>query len=393
MKEFVRKRFWYKIVYVGNGATEIVAANTHKNGWSVQNKNGSGAMRFSVTECFIRKKITAGEWFCQQDAVFLGYYIRKKHKKSWEWYCTDGTWNHIETIVEHEEKQQAMISPDKMVNMSDLQIKRGETVYFVAQWEHAESKERMDCGYWVFRNPLMAHALGMSENGKTYQNTYEAFERSYQSGYRYFEVDVALTEDEKLVCCHGWSEKNCQVCGMEYQPEFEHMTYELFMKQTVNGNPVMDIHKLYEIMQKYPDTYFEIDLHKDNYEKKIELLVEEMENDESLLDRLLIQAQGRPIYRRLNGVHHFLNNQVIAGESWMDKMDGMISFALEHGLCAIALRKDLAQKKQVQMIRQSGIYVLAYTVKEDVELSRELLQRGVSTICADGVLMEDILDL
>lgn len=155
----------------------------------------------------------------------------------------------------------------------------------------------------------------------------------------------------------------------------------------------MDIHKLYEIMQKYPDTYFEIDLHKDNYEKKIELLVEEMENDESLLDRLLIQAQGRPIYHRINGVHHFLNNQVIAGESWMDKMDGMISFALEHGLCAIALRKDLAQKKQVQMIRQSGIYVLAYTVKEDVELSRELLQRGVSTICADGILMEDILDL
>lgn len=49
----------------------------------------------------------------------------------------------------------------------------------------------------------------------------EAFERSYQLGYRYFEVDVALTEDEKLVCCHGWSEKNCQVCGMEYQPEFD----------------------------------------------------------------------------------------------------------------------------------------------------------------------------
>lgn len=388
----MKKKFWYSIVYVGNGATEIRIEKPKQNGWSVKKENGSGAFRYSVTERFIRREITVQNQFEQQQAVFIGYYIRKRYKKSWLWYCTDGTWNDIETIVATEGMAKKMIAPNEKIRLSDMKIGRGQTVYFVAQWENQGTKEKMDCGYWVFRNPLMSHALGKAENGKTYQNTRAVFEKSYELGYRYFEVDVALTEDEKLVCCHGWSKNNCKVCGMEYKPEFEHMTYEMFMKQTVNGNPVMDIQGLCEIMRQYPDTYFEIDLHKNNYEKKIELLVEGLEHDESLFDRLLIQAQGRPVFHKINGVHHFLNNQVIAGESWLDKMDGMISFALENGVCAIALRKDLAQSKQVAMIRESGIYVLAYTINDDVELAVELLNRGVSTICTDGVSMRDISD-
>lgn len=386
----MKKNFWYSIVYVGNGATEIAMDKSGRTGWSVKNENGSGALRYCVTERFLRKEIVVQNKFKQKDALFSGYYIRKKSKKTWLWYCTDGTWKNVEKIVETEGVSQKLILPDERIHLSELNISRGKTVYFVAQWQHEDTMEPMNCGYWVFRNPLMSHALGKAENGKTYQNTRAVFERSYKMGYRYFEVDVALTEDEKLVCCHGWSEKNCKVCGMDYKPEFEHMTYELFMKQQVNGNPVMDIRELCKIMRQYPDTYFEIDLHRDNYEKKIELLVEGLEEDEELFDRLLIQAQGRPIYHRINSVHHFLNNQVIAGESWIGKMDGMISFALENGVCAIALRKDLAQQKEVEMIRKAGIYILAYTINDDIELAVRLLNRGVSTICTDGVTLQDI---
>ena len=48
----------------------------------------------------------------------------------------------------------------------------------------------------------IAHALG-SIDGHTYTNSREAFLRSYSLGVRCFEVDLAVTQDNQLVCVHS----------------------------------------------------------------------------------------------------------------------------------------------------------------------------------------------
>lgn len=374
-------KLYYHVRYEGNGAT----------GWSNEKINGkkepegTGSLRFCVSDKSMRKTYRLQSCFEQEGARFEGYYLRRKKGKHWQWYCNDGKWHGLKNIVTEEGLEQKTIRSGEEFDFAKFGIARGMTVVADARWKHADTKEEMNCGFFVYRNRLMCHALGVSDSGKTYQNTKAVFERSYQKGYRYYEVDVAVTEDDKMVCCHGWSEKNCQVCGMEYRPEFEHMTYDLFMKQKVDGNPVMDASGLKNLMEAYPDTFFEIDLHKGNTRRKIELLVEAMDHRKELLDRLLIQAQGRPEFKEIHETHKFLNVQIIAGQEWLDKIEGMIDFALENGVCAIALRKDLALEQQVQMIRAAGLYVLAYTIAEDAAFSAELLRRGVSTICTDKV--------
>jgi glycerophosphoryl diester phosphodiesterase len=53
----------------------------------------------------------------------------------------------------------------------------------------------------------IAHALG-GIGGQSYTNSREAFERSFEKGFRWFETDVAFTADGVPVCLHegleGW---------------------------------------------------------------------------------------------------------------------------------------------------------------------------------------------
>ncbi len=387
MYDYIKKLYYhmnYHIRYVGNGATGFSKGRIKGK----KQPETTGSLRFCLWENRMRRVKRLQSCFEQNGAQFEGYYLRRKSDKHWQWYCNDGKWHGLKTIVTNEGLKQKCIRPKEKLDFAKCGIARGTVVVADARWKHADTEEEMNCGWHIYRNRLMCHALGVSGSGKTYQNTEAVFEQSYKKGYRYYEVDVAVTEDDKMVCCHGWSQKNCRVCGMEYRPEFEHMTYELFMQQKVDGNPVMDASGLKDLMEKYPDTVFEIDLHKGNTRRKIELLVEAMEQRKDLLDRLLIQAQERAAFKEIDETHKFLNVQIIAGQEWLDKIEGMISFALEHGVCAIALRKDLARKEQVQMIRAAGLYVLAYTIPEDAALSAELLGRGVSTICTDQVTYE-----
>jgi glycerophosphoryl diester phosphodiesterase len=52
---------------------------------------------------------------------------------------------------------------------------------------------------------LVAHALG-GIGGYPYTNSLEAFECNYARGFRWFEVDLALTSDGELVCFHPGNE-------------------------------------------------------------------------------------------------------------------------------------------------------------------------------------------
>jgi glycerophosphoryl diester phosphodiesterase len=59
----------------------------------------------------------------------------------------------------------------------------------------------------VPRGLLVAHALG-SVGGLVYTNSLEALQCNHKRGFRWFEVDLALTSDNELVCFHPGMEEN-----------------------------------------------------------------------------------------------------------------------------------------------------------------------------------------
>ncbi len=377
------------IIYVGNGADRIHKEKVQEKEFQVQ-APGTGVWRFVVQQKISGKieKTELEEIFSYDKGEFLGYYARKKQGKRWKWYTENGQWYCSTKLAKADAPKKKMFQAGERIGKA---FKAGENVYFIAQWRNPENGEVMQTGYPIFSHKLMAHALG-AHKGKRYTNTREAFEHSYAEGYRYFEVDVALTTEDALVLSHGWSKKACKMTGMKYKPEFEHMTREQFKKQTISGMHVMDLSDLREIMKQYPDTYFEIDFHRTDVAKKVKVLLKEFEGWEELLDRLLIQAENRKIFAEIDEVYHFLNVQLILGEEWLRKLEEGISFTFEHGIETIAMQQMFFDENAVRVLKEAGLNVMAYTLKDDVLRAKELLAMGVNTICTDFVRPKDILE-
>lgn len=322
--------------------------------------------------------------FSNTRAAFCGFTARRKKNDIWEWYCEDGRWHELSADMP-EKKLFSEKDPFDLSGKEDT-----VTILLDAQWEDG-SGHRADCGYPMFSNSLMAHSFG-GLDGKTYHNTIPAFMNGIQNGYKYFEVDLSYTADERLVLCHGWSEANCKWTGIPYSPDFKDMTYKRIMGMKVHGNPIIDAREFYEYLKKYPQYTFEIDLHNYSGEavrKRIAAMLKDFRRDQEVLDRLLIQAYSKDMYEDIDQVYHFKYYQYLVGKN-IHKLDEIISYSLDHGICALALRANLAKPGLVRKIRNAGIYVLCYTVNKDLQVAKKLLDSGVSTLCTDFITEKQI---
>ncbi len=236
----------------------------------------------------------------------------------------------------------------------------------------------------MFENKYMAHALG-GYKGHKYLNNEDALKYSLSNGHKFFEVDLFLTSDQKLVPSHGWDEKHARKCGMTYSPEFENMTKELFLRQKLFGMDTMDMSTLYKYMKDYPDIYLELDIHATTDEQTsqvTELVLEEFHNDETILDRLLVQAHPSR-YEAIDRVHHFKYYQTFLQKNPSEKLfNEVLEYAVEHNIGSIALNVKDADQDNINRIKSKGLSILVYTL-DDYAKADKLLKMGVSTICTN----------
>ena len=365
-----------RLVYVGNGATSVD---------SEYNKTESA-------EC--DRRFVSSTWsgfsypklqnpFVRDDADCIGFYARRRTPVVWEWYCTDGSWHRTEADM-----------PEKMlfpVGSSVKELYKDEdSIYFVTQWEDKHGI-RVNCGSDIFSKPLMGHAFGGMDD-KTYHNTMAALEHGIETGYKDFELDFSYTTDGRLVLSHGWSPSNCKCLGITYKPDFDNMTYERVMNMPIHGNPIMDARQFYERVKDEPDYRFEVDFHfvQEHRKEMVQELVKDFENDGQVLDRLLMQVYTQQMYQIIDGVYHFKNYSYLAGK-YVYRLDEFLTFCLDKGICAIALRANLAKREYIDKIHNAGLYVMTYTVQRDADYAKHLLDSGIDTICTDFIT-EELLD-
>ena len=56
------------------------------------------------------------------------------------------------------------------------------------------------------------------------------------------------------------------------------------------------------------------------------------------------------------------------------------------------MRHAYFEESAVRILKEAGLNVMAYTLKDDVSRAKELLTMGVNTICTDFVRPKDILE-
>ncbi len=89
------------------------------------------------------------------------------------------------------------------------------------------SSKSAECNY-----ELIAHAGGAID-GYTYTNSREAVEHSVANGYRYIELDLALTADSVLVAAHSWRLFN-EISGHAHKGDMA-PTLQEFVTRKIHG--------------------------------------------------------------------------------------------------------------------------------------------------------------
>ena len=102
----------------------------------------------------------------------------------------------------------------------------------------------------VYEHDYIAHAGG-SVDGFMYTNSLEAVQSAIDKGMRYIELDLALTSDNQLVACHGWTEDG----DWDQTP-----TYKEFMSLKVyNRFTPIDAARIDSILRSNPQVYLVTD--------------------------------------------------------------------------------------------------------------------------------------
>lgn len=261
---------------------------------------------------------------------------------------------------------------------------------------------------WFNQYSLVAHGMGGIQE-YDYTNSREAFESQYKQGTRVFEVDLALTSDEKLVLTHGWKEHKELRLGLE-NADRAPMSYDEFMSQKIYGQfTPLSAEDLIKIMQEYPDIYIVLDWGKDldyveeedkdyifeldELIKRNELLINQVKAvDETLLDRIVPQIYYEEHFYALNKLHHFENyiytlyknyENTTAKEvmDFADKNEIDVIVSNLYGDQAI-LTAEIKRQINYDRMRSLEMGIFLHTIN-DIEATSEYIESGYKGIFTD----------
>jgi glycerophosphoryl diester phosphodiesterase len=132
----------------------------------------------------------------------------------------------------------------------------------------------------------------------------------------------------------------------------------------------------------------EIDLKKLSAEKTkhmVEQLVELADNDETILDRILMQFTSEEAYFAIEKVYHFKYYQYFTYKSKLPgKLEHIIKFCRDNNITSMAVNYTVLTDEMIEEIKSNGIYLLAFTI-DDKDTAESFLQKGVDTICTNFI--------
>ena len=381
------------VVYIGNGAAgsdyASYFAENRINGRAYSGLGGTCnecAVQYVDGGAFDGLAVRNGFTHHEENAVFAGFVLRRKSGEGqWLWYTEDGSWQAIAS---------GDFRPARFFDGDRLPAGRAQQVYILeAHWTDADGRT-LDCGYLMFRNRIAAHALG-GYKGRCYLNSKEGFLYNLKErGQRFFEADVTLSEDGRLFVLHGYRDKDYVRYGLEYGPQYEHMTYEKTKALDIYGEHPMDVREFCALLKTLPeDVCFEIDIQDvtpEEAREKIKHFTADFGGDAAMLRRMLVQVYSRKVYRAVDSEYHF-ESYMYNVRRHIDKLDDIIAYCLDNGICSLSLRAAESSPEVIQKIKNAGLFVLGYTISSDTAYAATVLDYGVDAICSDFIT-EDELD-
>lgn len=151
-----------------------------------------------------------------------------------------------------------------------------------------------------------AHAGG-EINGNIYTNSIEALDSNYDKGFAVFEIDFSWTEDNQLVCIHGWNKNFTDMFGLP--PEQAPLTLEEFTSSPTKANLTpCTLETLVTWMRENPRSLLVTDVKPDEQHTNLDALKMIRDAADDLTDRILPQIYQPEEYKDMRklGYKHII---------------------------------------------------------------------------------------
>ncbi|MBQ8140886.1 MAG: hypothetical protein IJ038_04225 [Clostridia bacterium] len=226
---------------------------------------------------------------------------------------------------------------------------------------------------------LILHAGGGDD--LTYLNSQETFYRYYDMGYRYFEYDLKLLCNGRVVGTHNWEYLDVD--------EVFRLTYDDFISLTlVNGYTPINEEWLMQTIAQYEDVIFVIDSKMDTDEDDLRVLrrLEELAEADGLdiSDRIIPEIFSKEMWDEAKETLSF--NRYLFSLYKVDyDMEQILEYFDDERIVgvSVSLYCDESLKNQLYRVKESK-YLCVFSVTTESEI-REAIDMGADALYVDFV--------
>ena len=257
----------------------------------------------------------------------------------------------------------------------------------------------------LYQYKTIAHAMGGApwlEHDKTYLNSMEVFNYHYALGQRFFEIDLLLTYDGKVVALHDYESTK---------------TYDEFMSTAREGFTPIDLTMMIDMMIEYPEMLMDLDIlsvYRSGYEgttaEKLtlfyDLLDEELRRQaagdealyEDVYDRLILEIFWEAPFSSMMldiasngnyGYKHFMfagvGDKEMPMGTELEELDALCRWCVDNDIWMISTK--ILDRDFIAMTDRYDIFTFAYTFNSE-EYIKELLANGIDCVFSDFVYLE-----
>ena len=242
---------------------------------------------------------------------------------------------------------------------------------------------------WASNDTYIAHAMG-GIDGKSYTNSLEAFEKSYEEGLRVFETDIHLTDEGVPVLYHD-KDSYASMVGKTGSP---HIKYEEFKSTLLyNKYHTLDMQEIIGLLNQYRDIYIVIDWGAMSISETSYIysgIVNYGKKYEDVLDRIIPEIVDEAMYEATMKCYPWKSYTLSYYVDRWDSVEEAIDFCNRLGIKIVDLPVDECTKDNIKPWIDAGIHVSAYTVN-DVGVKNKLKSIGVDGYYTDSLNPKDVI--
>lgn len=296
------------------------------------------------------------------------------------------------------------LKDEEIVNQYEMlqynQLKRGseESIFGVdpgAREDESNAVVEAADVSWHESSNAVCHALGAAPDGETLTNSLDALEYNYGNGFRVFEVDLAITSDNVVVCRHDWYSDlgQADAFGWNEQEVYEVPDSELFLNTPIYGKYTpMSLLDLYEYMDEHEDIYIVFDSkYSSDVNGQYSLIVNTaLDNDlEHVLDRIVVQLYYEEMLQEVEGVYSFDNYLYTLYYIGYYDPDKIGEFCKNNDIPVLVMPYDTMNETIKSDMKNYPVKIYLHTVN-DADKAQELITLGADGIYTDMITENEV---